>query len=77
MNEELDKLGGTGAELAKRAKGDARKIGIAQRLRVETAVTLKWIAKELHMGSWTHVANRLKNAKSENDANKQSELRLV
>jgi putative transposase len=77
LNEELDKLGWTGAELAQRAKGDARKIRIAQRLRVETAVPLKWIAKELHMGTWTHVANRLKNAKSENDANKQSELRLV
>ena len=77
LNEELDKLGWTGAELAESAKGDARKIRIAQRLRVETAVPLKWIAKELHMGTWTHVANRLKNAKSENDANKQSELRLV
>ena len=77
LNEELDKLGWTGAELAESAKGDARKIRIAQRLRVETAVPLKWIAKELHMGTWTHVANRLKNAKSENDANKQSELQLV
>ena len=77
LNEELDKLGWTEAELVQRAKGDARKIGIAQRLRVETAVTLKWIARELHMGTWTHLANRLKNAKSENDPNKQSELRLV
>ena len=77
LNEELDKLGWTGAELAESAKGDARKIRIAQRLRVETAVPLKWIARELHMGTWTHVANRLKNAKSENDANKQSELQLV
>jgi len=25
----------------------------------ETAVTLKWIAAELHMGAWTYVANRL------------------
>ena len=59
LNEELDKLGWTGAELAGRAKGDARKIRIARRLRAETAVTLKWIAMELHMGTWTHVANRL------------------
>jgi hypothetical protein len=28
----------------------------ARRLRVETAVTLKWLAAELHMGSWTQVA---------------------
>ncbi|MSU63603.1 MAG: hypothetical protein EXS31_14600 [Pedosphaera sp.] len=25
----------------------------------ETAVTLKWIAVELHMGTWTLMANRL------------------
>ena len=61
LNEEPDKLGWTDAELAARAKGDARKIGIAKRLRDETAITLKWIAKELHMGTWTHVANRLSN----------------
>ena len=60
LNEELDKLGWTGAELARRAKGDARKIQVAQRLRAETAVTLKRIAAELHMGTGTHVANRLK-----------------
>ena len=28
-------------------------------LRAETGVTLKWIAETLHMGTWTHVANRL------------------
>jgi len=54
VNEELDKLGRTVAELAQRAKGDARKIQIAQRLRRETTVTLKWIARELRVGTWTH-----------------------
>ena len=63
LNEELDKLGWTGAELEQRAKGDAWKIRIARRLRAETAVTVKWIAAELHMGTWAHVANRLQNAK--------------
>ena len=63
MNEELDMQGWTGAELTKQAKGDVRKIQIAQRLRTETAATLKWIAAELHMGTWTHVANRRLNAK--------------
>ena len=77
LNEELDKLGWTGAELAGRAKGDTRKIRIAQRLRAETAVTLKWIATELNMGTWTHVANRLQNAKVKNDDNNQAELGLV
>ena len=59
LQEALAKLGWTDAELAGRAKGDARKIWLAQRLRAETTVTLKWIAAELHMGTWTHVANLL------------------
>ena len=62
LKAELDKLGWTATELAKRAKGDAGKIRIAQRVRVETAVTLKWIAAELHMGTWTHVSNLLAQA---------------
>ncbi|MCU0784543.1 MAG: hypothetical protein MUF81_10985 [Verrucomicrobia bacterium] len=77
LQEELDKLGWTGAELNRRAKGDARKIRIARRLRTETAVTLKWIAAELHMGTWTHVANRLQNAKDKNESRQQDELGLV
>jgi REP element-mobilizing transposase RayT len=77
LNEELDKLGWTRAELAGLAKGDARKLRIAQRLRMETAVTLKWIATELHMGTWTHVANRLQNAKGKNEPGNQPEFGLV
>ena len=46
-------------------------------MRAETAVTLKWIAKELHMGTWTHVANRLQNAKEKNESNQQDELGFV
>ena len=38
--EDLDTFGWTAAELANRAKGDARKIRIAQRLRTETVATL-------------------------------------
>ena len=75
LNEELDKQGWTEAELAHRAKGDARKVRIAQRLRAETAVTLKWIAAELHMGTWTHVTNLLLRAKQSETTN-QSELNL-
>jgi putative transposase len=40
-------------------KGDARKVEIARMLRAQTTMTLKWIAKELMMGSWTSVSNRL------------------
>jgi putative transposase len=77
LNEELARLERTGAELARRAKGDPRKIRIAQRLRAETAATLKWIAAELHMGTWTHVANRLQNVKGKTESNRQDGLHLV
>jgi transcriptional regulator with XRE-family HTH domain len=77
LKEELDKLGWTGAELAKRAKGQVRKIQIAGRLRAETAVTLKWIAKELHMSTWTHVANRLQKTKAKDDVGHQDQINLV
>ena len=75
LNEELDKLGWTGAELAKRAKGDVRKVRMARRLRAETAATLKWIANELHMGTWTHVSNLLSGGK-QTEPTKQTELNL-
>ena len=42
-------------------KGEVRKIARARRLRAETTVTLQWIATHLHLGTWTHVANRLSN----------------
>ena len=69
MKEELDKLGWTGTELAQRAKGDERKIRMAQRLRTETPVTLNWIGAEVHMGTWIHIANRLQIAKDKNESN--------
>lgn len=74
LNEELDKLGWQATDLAKRAKGDARKIWIARRLREETAVTLKWIARQLQMGSWTHVSNLLTQAQAK--PTNQTELNL-
>jgi hypothetical protein len=64
-------------EPGRRSKVDARKIWIARRLRVETAVTLKWIAAELHMGTWTHVGNRLQNTKDKGKSTNQHELGFV
>ena len=77
LKEALDKLGWRGLELASRAKEDARKTRMAERLRAETALTLKWIAKALHMGTWTHVANRLQKAKGNVDAGNQDQFNLV
>ncbi|CAN5551700.1 hypothetical protein BH20VER3_BH20VER3_16770 [soil metagenome] len=59
LEAEMKRLGWTKAELARRKKGDPAKVVLARRLRRETAVSLKWIAEHLHMGTWTHVSNRL------------------
>jgi REP element-mobilizing transposase RayT len=56
---QLPRLGWPAAELAKRRQGDAEKVALARRLRAETTMSLKWIAGELHMGSWTYVSNLL------------------
>jgi hypothetical protein len=63
--------------LARRPKGEARKVRIARRLRAETSVTLKWIAEQLYMETWTHVANRLQRTKQKNELKNQNELELV
>ena len=63
--EELDARGWSEAELARRRKGDVAKVGMAQRLRRETSVTLKCIAARLRMGSWSHVSNLLSSARKE------------
>jgi hypothetical protein len=59
VQEELKKRGWTKAELKRRRKGDEAKVALARRLREETAVSLRWIAENLYMGTWTHVSNRL------------------
>lgn len=46
-------------DLSRRRKGDRAKVEIAVRLRAETAVTLRWIAERLQMGSIAYVNNRL------------------
>jgi putative transposase len=47
------------ATLKTRRKGDAGKVAIAERLRVETTVTVEWIAERLHMGARTHLSHLL------------------
>ncbi|MGI8435431.1 MAG: transposase [Chthoniobacterales bacterium] len=57
--EELQRIGWTEKDLARRRKGDAAKIKIAHRLRAETALPLKRIGQVLQMGVPTHVAHLL------------------
>ena len=57
-------LGWEGNELLQHRKGDVDKVQVALRLRRETTMSMKWIARELRMGSWTYVANLLGQTKS-------------
>jgi putative transposase len=59
IRERLEREGWTLKELRARRKGDKVKVELAERLRVETTVSLKWVAQELGMGSWTYVSNLL------------------
>jgi putative transposase len=59
LAQELKRLRWQESDLKNSRKGDPQKVRIAARLRKETTVTLKWIAQRLHMGTWTHVSNRL------------------
>jgi putative transposase len=54
----LRRLNWKETDLGARRKGDPEKVKLASRLRTETAVTIKWIAERLQMGTWTH-ANHL------------------
>jgi len=60
VREGLQVLGWTEKELSQRPKGDKGKVKLARRLRTQTTMTLRWIADRLHMGSWTHVSNLLR-----------------
>jgi REP element-mobilizing transposase RayT len=46
-------------DLERRAKGDAQKVAMAERLRAETAVTVHWIAERLRMGAPGYVHHLL------------------
>jgi len=59
----LQKLGWREKDLPERRKGDKAKVKLARQLRAETTMTLSWIARRLHMGSWTYVSNLLREKK--------------
>jgi REP element-mobilizing transposase RayT len=60
VKDALKEMGWKETELPMRRKGDKDKVKLARRLRVETAMTLKWIAQRLQMGRWTYVSNLLR-----------------
>ena len=58
------------ADLAQRRKGDLEKVEIAWRLRQQTSMALKWVARKLQMGSWAYLSNLLLLKRKENEKNK-------
>jgi hypothetical protein len=59
VREGLKRLGWREDGLETRRRGDREKVKLALRLRAETAVTVKWIAERLRMGTWTYVNHLL------------------
>ena len=66
VSEGLRLLGWDEASLEALPKGQKEKVELASRLRSETTMSLKWIAEQLKMGSWTYVSNLLNARKSLN-----------
>jgi REP-associated tyrosine transposase len=60
---ELERRGWTPDRLLQLRKADPQKLKIAERLRSETTVSLKWIAEHLHMGSPDYLRNCLRIAR--------------
>jgi REP element-mobilizing transposase RayT len=60
----LKELGWGTTDLRNRRKSDPQKVALARVLRSQTTMSLKWIARRLEMGSWTHVSNLLRQSSS-------------
>ena len=60
VKEMLRKAGWTEKELRQRRKGDRKKARMAMRLREETTMTWRWIAKHLAMGHWRTASNAVR-----------------
>jgi hypothetical protein len=60
IHEELKRKGWRGEKaLQERRKGDAFKVRLAERVRAETTMTLRWIAERLRMGTRGHLPHLL------------------
>src|SRR5947207_6764948 len=55
INEKLTLVGWDRARLQKEPKGHPMKIRIAQEMRNQSTMSVKWIATELSIGSWTYL----------------------
>ena len=60
---ELKENGLSSAKFSGLRKGDKRKVRIAQRLREETTMSMRWITQRLEMGTAGYLANLLSEQK--------------
>ncbi len=65
VREGLHAMRWTEKELSRRRKGDKGKVKLARQLRMETMMTLTWIAGRLNMGAAGSLANLLRDARKE------------
>ena len=63
--DELAKMNWEEADFGRRRKGDVGKVSIARRLRQETTVSKRWIAKQLLMGSVSNMTFCLKRGRKQ------------
>ena len=59
VREGLAKANWSEKDLARHPKGDPVKLAVAVRLRAESTVPLKWIARRLQMGTWRYLTRLL------------------
>jgi REP element-mobilizing transposase RayT len=65
--EELQRRRWGEEELKRRRKGDGEKVKIAQRLRLETMMTVEWVAERLSLGSRAYANHLLWRARQSTD----------
>lgn len=60
ISERLAAVGWDRARLRKECKGHPIKVRIAREIRNQSTMSMKWIASELSIGSWTHLNHLLR-----------------
>ena len=66
ISEKLSSAGWDRARLGREPKGHPMKIRIAQEIREQSTMSMKWIAAELSIGSWTYLNKLLRRERLSN-----------
>ncbi|HWI58801.1 MAG TPA: transposase [Bacillota bacterium] len=74
--QELERLGGSPEQLARRPKCAPEKLARAGRLRAETPLSGRWLAARLHLGSWKSASSCLPGWSKNHEPEPQQKLML-